>query len=81
MVQDDLLRTREQRLDRAIAAVAHPAFEAVLERGHFGPGAKADALHAAADDDDDSHVHPNSPSLRTPEPIGFTGSHCCKEAT
>ena len=79
--EDDLLRSREQGLDRAIAAVAHPAFEAVLERGHFGPGAKADALHAAADDDVDRHVHSNSPSLRTPEPIGCAGSHCCKEAT
>ena len=32
----------------------------------FGPGAKADALHPAADDDTADHVHPNSLSLRGP---------------
>ena len=41
----------KHRLDRAVAAVAHPAFEPAIERGVFGPGAVADALHAAADDD------------------------------
>src|SRR5215831_3433551 len=59
---DLLLRSRKQRLDRAVAAVAHPAFEAEIERHVFSPGAIADALHAAADHDTaDRHAHPTSP--------------------
>ena len=38
----------EHRLDRAVAAVAHPAFEAARERLVLDKGAEADALHAAA---------------------------------
>ena len=44
-------RTGEHRLDRAVAPVAHPAFQAAFERRVLGPGAIADALHATADDD------------------------------
>src|SRR6267142_5933826 len=44
------------------AAVAHPAFKANFERGVFGPGAIADALHAAADHHTaDCDAHPSSP--------------------
>ncbi len=42
---------REHRLDRSVAAVAHPAFDAALERLVLDEGAEADALHAAAHDD------------------------------
>ena len=77
---DGFLRSCEHRLDRAVAAVAHPAFEATFERGVFGPGAESDALHPAADEHVADHCHPNSPSLRALAPRGRTGSHCCSEA-
>ena len=41
----------KHRLDRAVAAVAHPAVDAALERLVLDEGAEADALHAAADAD------------------------------
>src|SRR5207237_10340369 len=41
-------RAREHRLDRTVAPVADPAFEATRERGVLGPGAKADALYVPA---------------------------------
>ena len=47
--------TGEHRLDRSVAPVADPALEAALERDHLGPGAEADALHAAANDDMTDH--------------------------
>src|SRR5262245_3619591 len=59
---DRLLRSRKQRLDRAVPAVAYPAFEAKVERSVFGPGTIADALHTPADHDmADCHAHPTSP--------------------
>jgi len=54
----------EQSLDRAVAAIAHPALQAALQRRHFGPGAKSDALHPAADQDIAVHGQESSPSLR-----------------
>jgi hypothetical protein len=64
--QHNLLGTREQRFNRTVAAVAHPAFDAELNGGQFGPGAKAYALHLTPDDHKKNHVHPNSSSLRGP---------------
>ena len=45
---------------------------------YFGPGAIADALHPAADDDVADHVHSKSPSLRVPAPAGRAGSQRSK---
>ncbi len=59
MLQHNLLRSGEQSFDRAIPAVAHPAFKAEFKGGHFRPGAEPDALHATADDNHNSHVHPH----------------------
>ena len=41
--------SREHRLDRSVAAVAHPSVQAASFRVVFSPGAIADALHAAPD--------------------------------
>ena len=57
----DRLRPGEYRLDRSVAAVAHPAFEALIERGVFHEGAKAHPLHAAADEHVTGDVHATSP--------------------
>ncbi len=54
----------EQRFDRAVAAIAHPALQAALKRRHLGPGAIADALDATADQHVTMHGQANSPSLR-----------------
>src|ERR1700676_5318570 len=48
---DHARRTGEDRLDRTIGAIAHPALEATLECHVLGPGAIAHTLHATADDD------------------------------
>src|SRR5215470_5562632 len=53
---DGVARADEQRLDRAVTAVAHPAAQGPADRLVAGPGAVADALHAAAD----AHTHRNS---------------------
>ncbi len=78
--ENDLFRSREQRLDRAVAAVAHPALDAAFLRRRFGPGAITDALHVAADDHLEDHVHPNSFRLRPPAPSGCAGSQRRNEA-
>ncbi len=78
--EDQFFRSGEQRLDRAVAAVAHPTFDAAFERHQFGPGAEADALHPAADDDLEDHVHPNSFKLCVPAPSGCAGNQSCSEA-
>ena len=66
-------RTGEHRLDRAVAAIAHPAFEAALERLVLDEGAEADALHAAAHHDvaDDPRLfaHASSPASRMRAPV------------
>ncbi len=49
--RDNVGRSREQRLDAAVAPVAYPAFEIARRRLVFHPSAKADALHPAADRD------------------------------
>ena len=76
---DDGRRTGEQRLDRTVAAIAHPAFEPALERLALDKGAEADALHAAAQHDvaDDLRVHassPGSPPARRQRPDGTPSS-------
>ena len=42
-------RSRKQRLDAAVAAIAHPAFKIVRHGAVLDPGAVTDALHPAAD--------------------------------
>src|SRR5207302_9608682 len=42
-------RTGEDRFHRSVAPVAYETFETARERGVLGPGAKADALYAPAD--------------------------------
>ena len=69
-----LLRPGEHRLDRTVAAVAHPAFETALARHRLRPGAETYALHTAANDEPESYVHPNSLSLREPAPRGWAGN-------
>jgi hypothetical protein len=64
------LRPGENRLDRTIAAVANPALETALARHPLRPGAETYALNAAANDEPESYVHPNSLSLREPAPRG-----------
>src|SRR6185437_15049446 len=49
-------RAGEHRLDRVIAAVAHPALDAALERFVLDEGAIADSLDAAAHDDMADHL-------------------------
>jgi hypothetical protein len=58
-LRHNILRSGEQRFDRAIPAIAHPAFKAEFNGGHYRPGAKPDTLHATADDDHNSHDHPH----------------------
>src|SRR5262249_13153534 len=55
--------SREHRLDRAITPITHPAVEPVEQCGVLGPGAIADALHAAAHHDaaNGQATHPTSP--------------------
>ena len=71
----------EHRLDRAVAPVADPAFEATLERACLDPGPVADALHAAADDDvaDCLRAHPSSPVSRARTPYQREGDHRSSE--
>src|SRR5207342_1043416 len=52
---DRVRRTGKDRLDRAVATIAHPAIEPARERHALGEGAKAHALHATADDDTADH--------------------------
>jgi len=58
--KNDFFGPRKQRLDAAVPAVAHPAFDPEFEGGDFGPGAKAYALHATTDDDLEDHVQSKS---------------------
>src|ERR1700761_7319543 len=78
--RDLLLRPDEERLDRSVTPVAHPAFQGVLERRHFGPGAIADALDAAANDYEPIDVQTNGSNFRCPAPLARFGNHCSKEA-
>jgi hypothetical protein len=76
-------RTRKDRFNRAVAAIANPALEALFECGIFGPGAKADPLHAAANDYIPDRVwsgaHPMSPVSLGKTPAQPAGDHRCKD--
>src|SRR6516164_5276953 len=73
----------EQRLDRAVVAVANPTFYTALKCGDFGPSAIAHTLHTAADHNAPMHPHGISPmsrcSLRCPAPSGCLRSQRCNE--
>ena len=68
-VGDHFVVAREHRLDAAVAAVAHPAFEAAPERLVLDEGAEADALHAAAHDHVADDAHASSPASMTRAPV------------
>ena len=78
-----MLLPRENGLDRAITPVAHPAAQAMIERGVFGERAVAYALHPAANDDvtDRLKVHPNSPVSRARAPRHPDGDQRASERT
>src|SRR5262245_20757954 len=54
-------RSRENRLDLAVAAVADPAGESLIKRGVLHERAVANALNAAAYDEMAGDTHPTSP--------------------
>ena len=60
---------RKHRLDRTVAAVAHPAADAAHERLVFDEGAEADALHAAVHDHVANDAHASSPASMTRAPV------------
>src|SRR5215471_2105216 len=60
-LRDDRSRPREYRFDLAVAPIADPASDPVIERGILHKSAVTDALYAAADDEVAHHAHPTSP--------------------
>ena len=68
-VGDHRLLALEHGLDRALAPVAHPAFEPARKRLVFDKGAEADALHAAMHDDVADDAHASSPTSMTRAPV------------
>src|SRR4029079_15497546 len=58
---DNLGGSLEQRLHVAVAAIAHPALESEIERGHLRPGAVGYSLHASANEHVPNGAHVSSP--------------------
>src|SRR5262249_8133511 len=74
-------RTGEHRLDRAVAAVAHPALDAMHRCRVLDEHAKADALHPSAHAHMTNGVaHPISP-VATPRVPRKPGTHRLSPAT
>ena len=66
---DDARLAGEHRLNRAIAAIAHPALQPAPERLALDEGAEADALHAPAHDHVANDAHARSPASMMRAPV------------
>src|SRR5262249_10499322 len=73
------LRSGEDRLNRTVATITHPALKVALKRGDLRPSAIADALHTAANDNMAVHRHANSPRFLWPARGLAVGTPACGE--